>query len=121
MDMSGPTSFGPIITQAIRTVIESDMQYHVLVIIADGQVSANCEKETAQAIQAASSFPLSIILVGVGDGPWDTMHNFDNKLPSRRFDNFQFVDFNRYGHWYRLGRIEVDLQMVVAGMSDFLD
>lgn len=34
----GPTSFAPIIDAAIDIVEESNGQYHVLVIIADGQV-----------------------------------------------------------------------------------
>ncbi|KAL5544043.1 hypothetical protein UlMin_007827 [Ulmus minor] len=101
--LAGPTSFAPVIEMAITTVEQSGGQYHVLVIIADGQVTRSIdtdrsqlspqEKRTVEAIVKASEYPLSIILVGVGDGPWDMMKEFDDNIPARVFDNFQFVNF----------------------------
>ncbi|GLU12646.1 hypothetical protein SLE2022_293100 [Rubroshorea leprosula] len=101
--LAGPTSFAPIIEMAITILEQSGGQYHVLLIIADGQVTRSVdtdhgqlspqEKETVEAIVKASEYPLSIILVGVGDGPWDMMKEFDDNIPARAFDNFQFVNF----------------------------
>lgn len=101
--LAGPTSFAPIIETAIGIVDDSGGQYHVLLIIADGQVTRSVdtqhgqlspqERATMNAIVKASDYPLSIVLVGVGDGPWDMMREFDDNIPSRAFDNFQFVNF----------------------------
>ncbi|CAB4276913.1 unnamed protein product [Prunus armeniaca] len=101
--LSGPTSYGPVIEAAMDIVEKSGGQYHVLVIIADGQVTRSVntsdnelspqEEKTIRSIADASFYPLSIVLVGVGDGPWEDMRKFDDKLPAREFDNFQFVNF----------------------------
>ncbi|RZC47222.1 hypothetical protein C5167_040164 [Papaver somniferum] len=91
--LSGPTSFAPIIDMASTIVHQSGGQYHVLLIIADGQVQKEQERETINAIVRASEYPLSIVLVGVGDGPWELMKKFDDNIPARAFDNFQFVNF----------------------------
>uniref|UniRef100_A0A7N0UWW8 VWFA domain-containing protein n=1 Tax=Kalanchoe fedtschenkoi TaxID=63787 RepID=A0A7N0UWW8_KALFE len=101
--LAGPTSFAPVIEMAISIVERSGGQYHVLLIIADGQVTRSVdtangqlspqESRTVEAIVKASEYPLSIILVGVGDGPWDMMREFDDNIPARAFDNFQFVNF----------------------------
>lgn len=90
-NLSGPTNFAPIIRQATELVRRSK-EYHILLLIADGQV--NEVNDTVAAIVEASQYALSIVMVGVGDGPWDLMEEFDDLLPQRRFDNFQFVDFN---------------------------
>ncbi|CAA6672400.1 unnamed protein product [Spirodela intermedia] len=101
--LAGPTSFAPIIEAAMGVVDESGGQYHVLLVIADGQVTQSVnpvhghlsvqEIATINAIVKASDYPLSIVVVGVGDGPWDTMRDFSDRIPARRFDNFQFVNF----------------------------
>ncbi|CAF1884887.1 unnamed protein product [Brassica oleracea var. botrytis] len=103
LKLAGPTSFAPIIDMAMTIVEQSGGQYHVLVIIADGQVTRSVDTENGQlspqelktvdAIVQASKLPLSIVLVGVGDGPWDMMREFDDNIPARAFDNFQFVNF----------------------------
>ncbi|XP_002734215.1 uncharacterized protein LOC100378961 [Saccoglossus kowalevskii] len=90
--LSGPTSFAPVINKAIEHVRNTNL-YHILLIITDGQLKN--DKSTVEAIVEASNYALSIILVGVGDGPWGTMRQYDDMLPKRKFDNFQFVDFHK--------------------------
>ncbi|GFZ05821.1 Ca(2)-dependent phospholipid-binding protein (copine) family [Actinidia rufa] len=98
-----PTSYAPVVEAAIDIVERSGGQYHVLVIIADGQVTRSVntgdgelspqEERTINSIVNASFYPLSIVLVGVGDGPWVDMKKFDDTIPACEFDNFQFVNF----------------------------
>ena len=45
-------------------------------------------------LSRCSKFPLSIILVGVGDGPWDMMKEFNDNIPARPFNNFQVSALN---------------------------
>lgn len=96
VELSGPTSFAPLIEKAINIVKESG-EYHILLIISDGCVSD--VKTTHQAIVKASKYPLSIICIGVGIGDvttgWKKMIDMDNTIPHRDFDNFQFVDFHK--------------------------
>ncbi|XP_010528723.1 PREDICTED: E3 ubiquitin-protein ligase RGLG2-like [Tarenaya hassleriana] len=96
---SGPTSFAPIIEMAMAVVDQDIGKFHVLVIIADGQVTEGVdirvvspqETMTHHAINQARFFPLSIILVGVGDGPWE-LEEFCN-TPYPYGAPFNFVDF----------------------------
>lgn len=95
---SGPTTFAPLIKKAIEVVIRRNNTFHVLVILADGQVDdeLDCLQKTREAIVEAANYPLSILMVGIGDGPWDAMNDFDDGLPERKFDNFQFVEFTKF-------------------------
>lgn len=92
LTLGGPTSFAPVIRQAIE-IVKARACYHILIIIADGQV--NEYGPTVDAIIEASFYPLSIVVVGVGDGPWDAMEKFDDRIPERQFDNFQFVNYHK--------------------------
>ncbi|KAM0980597.1 hypothetical protein COP2_014141 [Malus domestica] len=92
LQLAGPTSFAPIIQMAMSIVEKSGGQFHVLLIITSGQLGVQKQK-TIDAIVEASKFPLSIILVGVGDGPWDIMKRLGDSTRSRAFDNLHFVNF----------------------------
>lgn len=112
---------------AVDIVERSGGQYHVLVIIADGQVTRSVdtnvstlspqEEKTIDSIVMASSYPLSIVLVGVGDGPWEDMRNFDDKLPARDFDNFQFVNFTAI-MTKKLGPAEKEAAFALAALME---
>ena len=90
LTLSGPTSFVPLINKAIEIVKETK-QYHILVIICDGFV-VDIESNR-KVIEEASNYPMSIICVGVGDGPFGIMENFDDVIKNSKFDNFNFVNY----------------------------
>ncbi|XP_053373618.1 copine family protein 1-like [Mercenaria mercenaria] len=92
IELGGPSNFAPLIENAINIVTRTK-QYHILVIVGNGKVDN--EEEAMEAIVKASNYPLSIVVIGVGDGPWKNMNDFDDKLPRRVFDNFQFVEFHK--------------------------
>ena len=91
VQLSGPTNLAPIIEIAITHVKETK-QYHILVIAADGQIT---EEETIEAIVKASDYPLFIIVIGVGDGPWDTMKKF-NVCHKENLTTFSFLTSMTY-------------------------
>jgi hypothetical protein len=78
--LSGPTYFHEVIRHVVSKVqgtggVESKA-YHVLLILTDGAISD--PKETASQIVAASELPMSIIIVGIGDGDFGAMHKLDS-------------------------------------------
>ena len=103
--LSGQTSFAPLINETID-LIRADSQYRVLVIVADGRINDN--GETRQAIIDASMYPLSIIMIGVGDGPFGEMETFDDDIIERLFDNFQFVNYSNIKNNTSIANVEVE-------------
>lgn len=98
--LSGPTSFRPLIDKTIE-ICKQKNDFHLLIIIGDGAMSDM--EDTVRAIVEASNYPIAIVMVGVGDGdykqypsdPWRGMKNLDDMIPQRRFDNFNFIQYEK--------------------------
>ena len=97
--LSGPTSFAPLIRRACADV-EASGRYHVLLIITDGEITKGHERDNMNAIKEASNYPLSICVIGIGDGPFGLLEDFDDNVHAigSRFDNFQFVNWSNVLH-----------------------
>ncbi|KAF1784733.1 Copine [Phytophthora cactorum] len=118
MELNASASFVPVLHEAIK-MVKKTRRYHILIIISNGHIDDPAMAR--RAIVEASEYPictwlkrlcivyfsivmvtnscnvvcsLAIVMVGVGDGPWTIMREFDDQLPERRFDNFQFVNYN---------------------------
>uniref|UniRef100_A0A7S1KMX3 Copine C-terminal domain-containing protein n=1 Tax=Percolomonas cosmopolitus TaxID=63605 RepID=A0A7S1KMX3_9EUKA len=109
VQLYGPTFFSEIIRKASDLasgyVSQDVQQYHVLLLLTDGLV--NDMDKTVEEICRASTLPLSIIIVGVGNADFskmDFLDSDDGKLRSNstgrvaQRDIVQFVPFNRFKH-----------------------
>lgn len=99
---SGPTVFAEIIRAAVDHVQELVRQqvpsYTIMLIITDGVI--NDMEDTVNEIVRASSLPLSIVVVGVGDADFEDMKFLDGDEQAlsdmAERDIVQFVEFRRY-------------------------
>lgn len=93
VQLSGPTSFAPVVEKA-QEIALSSCEFHVLLLLTDGQLSPAGEAASRKAIVAASQVaPLSLVVVALGDGPCPSLVCWDDGLPERRFDNLQLVRY----------------------------
>lgn len=101
----GPTKFAPVINStssiARSRSFQDGQHYYVLLIVTDGIILDM--NFTKHAIVDASTLPMSIIIVGVGDAEFDSMKELDSdnvrlavdgKYAER--DMVQFVQLNKF-------------------------
>ena len=95
--LAGPTSFAPAIRRTIEHVKEgATRELTICLIIADGQVSMSARAATEAALNEAAHYPISVIIVGVGDGPWDKLEALDSGWSqTRAIDNVCFVELSK--------------------------
>lgn len=104
----GPTCFAPIINKMISEIrvkiksVYDYLEYNVLLILTDGNVSDL--EESVEGVITASKYPISIIIIGIGTGPFDKMDALDADVSplvdkhGRKMerDIVQFVEFDRF-------------------------
>merc|ERR1712066_1133772 len=104
VQLFGPTNFSPVINHVAKfaAAYQSDpSQYFVLLIITDGIITDF--DATMVAIIKASSLPVSIIIVGVGDSDFTEMNALDSDDRLLRHGNLlakrdivQFVELRKF-------------------------
>jgi hypothetical protein len=79
VDLHGPTNFSPILEAAIQYasggMSQERQTYYLLLIITDGEITDM--DRTIERIVAASTLPLSIVIVGVGNANFTKMNILD--------------------------------------------
>ena len=98
-----PTCFASCLSKVYRAGSGSKSAYQIALIVTDG----GCDdmEATVDMIVDSSTEPISIIIVGVGEGPWENMDFLsadDEPLQSKRTkkmmkrDIVGFVEMNKY-------------------------
>lgn len=77
VELWGPTNFSPVINHVAKfaAAIQNGSNYFILLIITDGVITDLPQTKTA--IVEASFFPMSIIIVGVGNADFSAMEELD--------------------------------------------
>ena len=105
--LSGPTYFSPMINDLIfeveKEIDEGKLfNYHIIMILTDGMIDDM--KETKDSLVAASFLPISVIIIGIGNGDFTKMDVLDaDVIPlydstGRKADRdlVQFVPYNQF-------------------------
>ena len=111
---SGPTEFTPLIKEVISRINKNNIfEYHILMILTDGVIDDL--QDTIDILVEASTLPLSVIIIGIGnedfskmeilDGDEDPLKSRSGKIRTR--DLVQFVPFSKFKNDEKLLSMEV--------------
>ena len=127
VSLAGPTLFQHIIdnTASVARSVPPNQVYNVLLILTDGAIM-DMDK-TISSVVGASSLPMSIIIVGVGNADFNSMEALDCDegflVDNRGFratrDIVQFVPFNKFSGNSTALAAEV-LREVPKQLTDFM-
>jgi len=107
-EMCEPTLLAPLVRSAASMALQrsesNEQEYSILLIISDGGISDL--QQTIDEICVAAEAPLSIVIVGVGDGDFSSMEKLDSDDTVLRSSNgkecsrdiVQFVPFRKVSH-----------------------
>eukprot|EP00177_Eucheuma_denticulatum_P007258 GFKZ01013209.1.p1 GENE.GFKZ01013209.1~~GFKZ01013209.1.p1 ORF type:complete len:584 (-),score=70.92 GFKZ01013209.1:701-2452(-) len=95
--LSGPTVFAEVIRAAAEHATAElqryEQSYTILLVVTDGVI--NDMEATLEEIARASSLPLSIVIIGVGNEDFSDMIRLDGDGEDRERDIVQFVNFRK--------------------------
>ena len=103
LTFAGPTEFTPIIKKVIsRMITKNILEYHILMILTDGVIDDL--QDTIDILVEASTLPLSVIIIGIGNENFSKMEVLDgDEVPLksrngkiRTRDIVQFVPFSKF-------------------------
>ena len=103
LTFAGPTEFTPIIKKVISRMVKKNiLEYHILMILTDGVIDDL--QDTIDILVEASSLPLSVIIIGIGNEDFSKMEVLDgDEVPLksrsgkiRTRDIVQFVPFSKF-------------------------
>jgi hypothetical protein len=114
LDFSGPTHFTPLIKEVISRIDKNNIfEYHILMILTDGVIDDL--QDTIDILVEASTLPLSVIIIGIGNEDFTKMEILDgDEVPLkarngkiRERDLVQFVPFSKFKNDEKILSMEV--------------
>ena len=103
LTFSGPNNFAPLIKKVLSRIKKNDIfEYHILMILTNGII--NDLQPTIDSLVEASSYPLSVIIIGIGTRDFKKMKILDgDEIPlisstgqKWKRDLVQFVPFSKF-------------------------